>query len=532
VDAAFHDEMAQGYALNEPGLVLGSPMLGQELAADVRVQVALSMLNRHGLIAGATGTGKTKTLQLMAGQLSAAGVPCFVADVKGDLTGLAASGDGSNPKVQDRCSSLGWTFAPAGHPVEFVSLSGRLGAPIRATVHSFGPMLLGKVLGLNDTQTSILAMVFKYCDDASLPLLDLADLATTLKYLGSDQGKGALAEIGGMSSASLGVLLRSIVTLQQEGADEFFGEPEFEVADLMRSTPDGTGVVTILELSDVMDRPRLFSTFMLWLLAQLYHTLPEVGDLPKPKLAFFFDEAHLLFDDASEALLEQVEQTARLIRSKGVGVYLVTQTPTDVPASVLAQLGNRVQHALRAFTPQDADALKKTARTFPTTTHYDVEETLTSLGIGEAVVTVLSPRGVPTPLAATRLLPPDSLMAALDPPAFQQLVAAGSLVAKYAQRIDRQSAHEIITAKLQAAKQAAAPPAGGKPAPGAPGPAGPTAAQQARQRAADQHAQQRERASKRREVETVIRAGTKFATSKTGQSLIRSVFGTLFGGKG
>ena len=326
----------------------------------------------------------------------------------------------------ERATSLAWEFEARGHPVEFLSLTGKQGAQVRATVHSFGPLLLGKVLDLNETQTSILALIFKYCDDNDLPLLDLKDLATTLKFLASDEGKPILEEYGGMSAASVGVLLRSIVVLEQEGADVFFGEPEFDVDDLLRTTPDGQGVVSILELSDVMDQPRLFSTFMLWMLAQLYESLPEVGDLPKPKLCFFFDEAHLLFDDASEALMDQVERTARLIRSKGVGIYFVTQAPTDVPASVLAQLGNRVQHALRAFTPDDADALRKTARTFPMTEFYDVEKTITSLGTGEALVTVLTPRGVPTPLAATRLLPPDSLMAQMPPDEFAATVAAST----------------------------------------------------------------------------------------------------------
>ena len=370
-------------------------MLGGEVDNDARVQVALSMLNRHGLIAGATGTGKTKTLQLLAGQLRRPACRSSSATSRATCPGIAAPGDPTNPKIQERAASLDWTFEPAGHPAEFLSLSGALGAQVRATVHSFGPLLLGKVLDLNETQTSILALIFKYCDDNSLPLLDLDDLATTLKFLSSDEGKPILEDYGGMSSASVGVLLRSIIVLQQAGVDAFFGEPEFEVLDLLRTTPDGHGIVSILELSDVMDQPRLFSTFMLWMLAQLYERLPEAGDLPKPKLVFFFDEAHLLFDDASEALMDQIERTARLIRSKGVGVYFVTQSPTDVPSSVLAQLGNRVQHALRAFTPDDADALRKTARTFPMTTHYDVEKTITSLGIGEALVTVLSPRGVP-----------------------------------------------------------------------------------------------------------------------------------------
>ena len=451
MDQAFRDAITAGYtlAMDEPSVVLGSALRDGELFNDVHVQVALSMLNRHGLIAGATGTGKTKTLQLMAGQLSKAGVPVFVADIKGDLTGLAAPGDATNPKVQERMTSLGVPFQPAGHPVEFLSLSGKLGAQVRASVHSFGPLLLGKVLDLNETQTSILALIFKYCDDNDLPLLDLKDLVTTLKYLSSDEGKPILADYGGMSTASVGVLLRSIVVLEQEGADIFFGEPEFEVEDLLRTTPEGEGIISILELSDVMDQPRLFSTFMLWMLAQLYESLPEAGDLPKPKLCFFFDEAHLLFDDASEALMDQVERTARLIRSKGVGVYFVTQAPTDVPSPVLAQLGNRVQHALRAFTPDDADALRKTARTFPMTEFYDVEQTITSLGTGEALVTVLSPRGVPTPLAATRLLAPDSLMAPIDEVQFRGRIATSPFQAKYGATVDRDSAYERITGEAR-----------------------------------------------------------------------------------
>ncbi len=555
MDQAFHDAMAAGYALDEPSIVLGGPMLGDEVITDLRIQVALSMLNRHGLVAGATGTGKTKTLQLMAGQLSKAGVPCFVADIKGDLTGLGAPGDGTNPKVIERSTSLGWTFEAAGHPVEFLSLSGKLGAQVRATVHSFGPLLLGKVLDLNDTQTSILSLVFKYCDDNALPLLDLADLSTTLRFLGSDDGKSVLADYGGMSSASLGVLLRSIVTLEQQGADVFFGEPEFDVGDLLRTTPDGAGIISILELSDVMDKPSLFSTFMLWMLAQLYHDLPEVGDVPKPKLCFFFDEAHLLFDEASKALLDQVERTARLIRSKGVGVYFVTQTPTDIPAPVLAQLGNRVQHALRVFTPQDADDIKKTVRTFPMTDFFDVEKTITSLGIGEALVTVLSPRGVPTPLAATRLIPPDSLMAPLDPVQFQGRIATSPLTAKYGQMIDRESAHEIITARITAAKQVAADQAGADPNANPP-PVMLNPAQQQREierqarelekqrEAAERQARADQRAeaaaekqrkaderARQRSVDSAIRTGGRIVTSRAGQDLIRGVFGTLFGGK-
>jgi DNA helicase HerA-like ATPase len=562
MDQSFRDEMTAGYALTEPSIVIGSPMLDGELYNEARVQVALSMMNRHGLIAGATGTGKTKTLQLLAGELSKVGVPVFISDIKGDVSGMAAPGDAANPKVQERVASLNWTFEPSGHPAEFLSLSGMLGAQVRATVHSFGPLLLGKVLDLNETQTSILALIFKYCDDNHLPLLDLEDLATTLKFLSSDEGKPILEEYGGMSPASVGVLLRSIIVIQQEGVDAFFGEPEFEVSDLLRTTPDGQGIVSILELSDVMDQPRLFSTFMLWMLAQLYEHLPEAGDLPKPKLTFFFDEAHLLFDDASEALMDQIERTARLIRSKGVGVYFVTQAPTDVPSSVLAQLGNRVQHALRAFTPDDADALRKTARTFPITERYDVEKTLTSLGIGEALVTVLSPRGVPTPLAATRVLPPDSLMAPLPPADLQARIAASLLTTKYATAVDRESAHEIISARIVEAHAAAAnaaaqgtmrsevsPTSAGGLNTMTPAQQQREIARQAREVAAAEKAAERERKAEERrqaslervrqaearrrdrQVEQAIRTGGKVITSKAGQDIIRGVFGTLFGKK-
>jgi DNA double-strand break repair helicase HerA and related ATPase len=542
----FVQQMREGYALSEPALSIGSALLDNEPLNDPRVQVALSVLNRHGLVAGATGTGKTKTLQVLAGQLSDLGTPVFVADIKGDLTGLSAPGDATNPKVVDRCRQMAWTFKPAAHPVEFLSLSGKLGAQVRATVHSFGPVLLGKVMELNETQTSILSLVFKYCDDNQLPLLDLADLRTTLQYLSSDDGKPILAQYGGMSPASVGVLLRSLVTLEQQGAGAFFGEPEFDVNDLLRKTPEGKGVISVLELSDVIERPRLFSTFMLWLLAQLWHGLPEIGDAPQPKLCFFFDEAHLLFDGASKALLDAIEQTVRLIRSKGVGVYFVTQLPADVPNSVLAQLGNRVQHALRAFTPEDADALHKAARTFPTTEFYDVEKMLTSLGIGEAAVTVLSPRGVPTPLAATRVIPPDSMMAAIDPATLQRLVTAGALYAKYATAIDRASAHEIITARIQAATAASTPPPVAVPSPaGAPtvrfpsGTAQTQAAQAARraerdaQRAQRQADKERAAADRARErtLRTSINTAGRVLTSRTTQTVVRGILGTLLGGK-
>jgi DNA helicase HerA-like ATPase len=555
VSDSFRTEMAEGYRLAEPAITLGSPILGDDVLPDVRVQVALARVNRHGLIAGATGTGKTKTLQIFAGQLSALGVPVFAVDVKGDLSGIGAPGDPADPRIVERCASLQWTFQAGGHPLEVLSLSGKTGAHVRASISSFGPLLLGKVLDLNETQTSILSLVFRYCDDQHLALLDLADLRTTLKFLASDDGKPVLEDLGGIGPASLGVILRSIVTIEEEGADIFFGEPEFDVNDLLRTTLDGRGMVTLLEVADVMDRPRLYSTFVLWMLAQLYESLPEVGDLPKPKLAFFFDEAHLLFKDASEALLEQIERTARLIRSKGVGVYFVTQAPTDVPSSVLSQLGNRVQHALRAFTPDDADALRKTARTFPMTTHYDIERTITSLGIGEALVTVLSPKGVPTPLAATRLIPPDSRMAPLTDAELSQLVAVSPLNGRYGTAVDRESAHEIITARLAAAHQAAtAAAAGGALPSAAQAQAGSgygtlTPAEQQREinrrvreleqdrRAAERERKAEERSKRaaerqrQRTMETGMRTAGRVITSRAGQSLIRGVFDTIFGGK-
>ena len=444
---AFTEMLAAGYGADEPSLVLGAALEGSQVHREPKVRLPLAMANRHGLVAGATGTGKTKTLQLLTEQLSDQGVPVFVADMKGDLSGLAMPGE-ATPRVSGRASDIGWDWKAKGVPVEFVSLTGALGVQLRATVSSFGPLLLGKVLSLNETQTSVLAMVFKYADDNQLPLLDFHDLRAVLQFLGSDDGKVALAQYGGMSSASVGVLLRKMVELESQGADRFFGEPEFDVKDMLQLTSDGRGVVTCLELPDVADKPRLFSTFMMWMLAELYHNLPEAGDLPKPKLVFFFDEAHLLFDDAPKAFLEQIEQVVRLIRSKGVGVYFVTQTPKDVPEGVLAQLGNRIQHALRAHTPDDEQALKATVRTFPKTPFYDLAETLTSLGIGEAVVTVLDTRGTPTPVVAARFIPPASRMAPLTPEELQADIRQSGLMSEYGKTLDRESAREILAARM------------------------------------------------------------------------------------
>jgi DNA helicase HerA-like ATPase len=429
-------------------VTLGAVVHDGECDPEPLVTIPISMMNRHGLIAGATGTGKTRTLQLIAEQLSAAGVPVFVSDIKGDLSGLGAAG-ASNDRIATRAKETGYAWKASPFPVEFLSLTGKNGAQLRATVSSFGPLLLARVLNLNETQSSVLSLVFKYCDDKGLLLLDFADLRAVLQYLTGD-GADELKTYGGMSKATVGVLLREMVELEQQGAEAFFGEPEFDINDLMQVERDGRGLISVLELDDVQDKPQLFSTFMLWMLATLYHELPEVGDIDKPKLAFFFDEAHLLFDNATKALLDEIEQVVRLIRSKGVGVYFITQSPKDVPETVLGQLGHRVQHALRAFTPDDDKALTAAARTFPKTPFYDVSETLTTLGIGEAFITVLTPKGVPTMPFATRLIPPASVMGPL--PDLAQRIATSPQVRKYATDIDRESAREMLAAKAASAQ--------------------------------------------------------------------------------
>ncbi len=447
--------VAPGYAFEGTALELGGLMLDANTLSDVRIRIPLGMLNRHGLVAGATGTGKTKTLQLLAEQLSSHGVPVFAPDIKGDLSGLAAPGQES-PKITERATSVGQTWQAQGFPVEYFALGGQgTGIPLRATMSAFGPTLLSKVLGLNDTQESSLGLVFHYADQAGLPLLDLADLRAVVQFLTSDEGKADLKNLGGLSSSTAGVILRELIAFQDQGADAFFGEPEFESADLLRTTPDGKGLISLVELPNLQDRPAVFSTFLMWLLADLFHDLPELGDPEKPSLVFFFDEAHLLFADASKDFLSAIAQTVRLIRSKGVGVFFVTQSPTDVPDDVLAQLGSRIQHQLRAHTPNDAKALKQTVNTYPTSEYDDLGEVLTSLGIGEAVVTVMNERGAPTPVAWTRLRAPESLMAPADPAAMTAVVTGSSLHAKYATAVDRESAREKLAARLEAGAEKA-----------------------------------------------------------------------------
>jgi DNA helicase HerA-like ATPase len=446
-------KIAAGYAFSGPALDLGALLWDGLCLPDARIRIPLPMLNRHGLVAGATGTGKTKTLQLIAEQLSAQGVPVFLADVKGDLSGISAPGTG-DARVRGRAADVHQRWTATGFPTEFFALGGTgHGIPVRATVTSFGPVLLSKVLGLNQTQEQSLGLIFHYADTKGLELYDLKDLRAVVAFLTSDEGKAELKTVGGLSTATAGVILRSLTAFEAQGMAGFFGEPEFETGDFLRTADDGRGIVSVLELPAVQDRPQLFSTFLMWLLADLFHDLPEVGDVDKPKLVFFFDEAHLLFDGASKAFLDSITQTVRLIRSKGVGVFFVTQTPKDVPTDVLGQLGNRIQHALRAFTPDDQKALRATVKTFPNSS-YDLEELLTGLGTGEAVVTVLSERGAPTPVAATRLHAPESLMGPVDSAALDLAVRRSPLFERYAQAVDRESAFEKLAAEEERAPQA------------------------------------------------------------------------------
>ncbi len=443
------DTVRPGYAFEGPALELGALMVDATTQSDVAVRIPLAMLNRHGLVAGATGTGKTKTLQLMAEQLSAYGVPVFAADVKGDLSGLSTPGETSE-RVTERAAAVGQVWAATGYPVEYFAIGGEgTGVPLRATMSSFGPTLLSRVLGLNETQESSLGLVFHYADKAGLPLLDLADLRAVVQHLVSAEGKGELKELGGLSSATAGVILRELIGFADQGADAFFGEPELDTKDLIRVADDGRGVISLVELPNLQDRPAVFSTFLMWLLADLFHDLPEVGDPDKPSLVFFFDEAHLLFTDASKDFLTAITQTVRLIRSKGVGVVFVTQSPTDVPDDVLAQLGSRIQHQLRAHTPRDAKALRATVETYPHSAYDDLGEVITSLGIGEAIVTVMNERGAPTPVAWTRLPAPQSRMGPADVAAMTAAVGASPLHTKYAAVIDRDSARELLAQRLE-----------------------------------------------------------------------------------
>ena len=510
-----------GYGFDTPALEMGALVNGSALP-EVPVRIPLAMVNRHGLVAGATGTGKTKTLQVLAEQLSAAGVPVFAADIKGDLSGIATAGEPSD-KLLERTRGIGQDWAGVATPTEFFTLGGLgAGVPIRATVDGFGPLLLSKVLGLNDTQESSLGLVFHYAKQAQLPLVDLGDLRSVLGHLVSPAGKGELAGLGGLSSATAGVILRELITFADQGADVFFGEPAIDPADFLRVAADGRGIVSLLEVPSVQDKPAVFSTFLMWLLSELYRALPEAGDLPQPKLVFFFDEAHLLFRDASKDFLSVVTQTVRLIRSKGVGIFFVTQTPKDVPGDVLAQLGSRVQHQLRAHTPDDARALKATVSTYPNS-GYDLAEVLTTLATGEAIVTVMSEDGAPTPVAWTRLRAPQGSMSPTPAERIATAVAASPLLPRYGTPADPVSAQELL-AERGRRRAAESEPVAAPAATTAAADVRETAtdrrrrarqrateeAAQRRQRAAEEAAQRRQRAAERRRKQTV-NAGVRIA---------------------
>ncbi len=444
----------KSYNTDKPSIHLGSGILNGEIIAEAGVNLPLKMMNRHGLIAGATGSGKTRTLQVFAEQLSAAGVAVFMSDIKGDLSGIGQEGR-SNKALEERAQNLGIKFEPTAFPLELYSLSGKLGSQMRATILEFGPVLLAKIFDLNDTQSGVLSILFKYADDNSLPMVDLNDLKKVLNYLSEGEGaKEIKADYGSISSSSAGTILRKIVALEQQGVSSIFGETSFDIADLINKV-DGRGVISLLNVSDVQDKPAMFSTFMLSLLAELYNKLPEAGDLDKPKLVFFLDEAHLLFNDAPKAFQEQIEQVVRLIRSKGVGIFFCTQMSQDIPASVLSQLGNRVQHVLRSFTPQDADALRQTVKTYPRSDFYTIDEVLTTLGIGQALVTVLNEKGIPTEVAATHLVPPTSIMGPLAQADYDNHIKQSELYLKYKDPIDPESAYEILSKRMEQSAKAA-----------------------------------------------------------------------------
>jgi DNA helicase HerA-like ATPase len=445
---AFSAHINEGYACKGDSIVLGGAILDGEPVTGAQVKVPLRTMNRHGLIAGATGTGKTKTLQVISEQLSEKGVPVLLMDVKGDLSGIAMPGE-EKPFITERHAKIGIPYSVKGCPVELMSLSKQDGVRMRATISEFGPVLLSRILDLNDTQESVLAIIFKYCDDHQMPLLDLKDLKKVIQYV-TEEGKEELEkDYGRISPATTGIILRKSTELEQQDADLFFGEISFDIKDLMRRDRNGSGYVNIIRLTDIQDKPKLFSTFMLCLLAEIYDVMPEKGDLEKPELVIFIDEAHLIFNEASKALLNEIETIVKLIRSKGVGVFFVTQNPMDVPNEVLAQLGLKVQHALRAFTAIDRKAIKLTAENFPLSDYYKTDEALTALGIGEALVTALNEKGIPTPLAATMMRAPMSRMDILTPEEISSINRSSDIVPKYSQTIDRESAYEILGRKVE-----------------------------------------------------------------------------------
>ncbi|MGB5698985.1 helicase HerA-like domain-containing protein [Muriicola sp.] len=450
----FFEHIEKGYTTKGDFIAMGAAMLNGETITNALVKIPLKTLNRHGLIAGATGTGKTKTLQVLAENLSDKGIPVLLMDLKGDLSGLAQPSPG-HPKIDERHAKIGFPFTPKKFPVEILSLSEQDGLKLRATVSEFGPVLLSRILDLSETQEGIVAVIFKYCDDNKLPLLDLKDFKKVLQYATNEGKKEFDDNYGRIATSSTGSILRKVIELEQQGADLFFGEKSFDVNDLTRIDENGRGMISILRLTDIQDRPKLFSTFMLSLLAEVYATFPEQGDSERPELILFIDEAHLIFKEASKALLDQIESIVKLIRSKGIGLYFVTQNPTDVPDAVLAQLGLKIQHALRAFTAKDRKAIKLTAENYPLSDFYDTKEVLTSLGIGEALISALDEKGRPTPLAATMLRAPMSRMDILTNSELKEVISNSKLVREYDEVIDRDSAYEMLNKKIEMAEKLA-----------------------------------------------------------------------------
>lgn len=454
----FLQAVKDGYNFQGESFKIGCAMLDGQVIAGADVFIPLKTMNRHGLVAGATGTGKTKTLQVLAERLSEASVPVLLMDIKGDLSGIAAAGT-LNDKITERAQLLSVDYEPAAYPSELLALGNQAGVRLRATVSEFGPILLSKILGLNETQSGIVSVIFKYCDDNKLPLLDLKDFIKVLQYISNEGKKDIEKSYGKISTTSTGTILRKVIELQQQRADIFFGEKSFEVDDLMRISDDGRGMISILRVNDLQDRPKLFSTFMLQLLAELYATCPEEGDMDKPKLVMFIDEAHLIFEEATDALLQQIETIIKLIRSKGIGIYFCTQNPADIPSAVLSQLGLKIQHALRAFTAADRKSIRLTADNYPETTFYKTEDLLTHLGIGEALVTILNEKGVPSPLVHCMIRPPQSRMDILSATEITDITGRSKLAAKYNQVIDSVSAYEMLTQKLEDASNKPAEPA-------------------------------------------------------------------------
>jgi uncharacterized protein len=446
----FIEEIAAAYGFKGETMILGAAVLDGEVVENCIIKLPFKTMNRHGLIAGATGTGKTKTLQVLAEGLSNASIPVVLMDIKGDLSGIAVEGE-ANEKIIQRFTNVGLTFNPAAFPVEFLTISDEKGTRMRSTVTEFGPILLSKILGLNENQEGIVSVIFKYCDDNKMPLLDLKDFIKVLQYVSNEGRKEIEADYGKIVTTSTGTILRKVIELQQQKADDFFGERSFEVDDLMRISDDGRGMISVMRVTDLQDRPKSFSTFMLGLLDELYGSMPEEGDLEKPKLVIFIDEAHLLFNEASPALLQKIETVIKLIRSKGIGIFFCTQNPTDIPAPVLAQLGLKVQHALRAFTANDRKAIKLTADNYPISEYYVTEDLITQLGIGEAFITALNEKGIPTPLVHVQLIAPTSRMGILDETEIMIVMAGSDIKEKYDEVIDTESAYEILTEKLDSA---------------------------------------------------------------------------------